>query len=59
VIPPDFQNPKGYPDPTDFSAKGSPNKSFIIIDLIEIDTAPEGTDAFAFRLYTRFQDYLG
>jgi hypothetical protein len=31
-----------------------PNKS-----LMEINTAPEGADPFAFRLDSRFQDYLG
>jgi hypothetical protein len=34
-------NTKGYPDPIAQSRMGPPNKSFVIIDLIEINTAPE------------------
>jgi hypothetical protein len=38
---------------------GTPNKSFIIIGLTEINTAPEGQTPFGFRLDTGFQEYLG
>jgi hypothetical protein len=36
-----------------------PPKRFVIMDLIEINTAPEGIDPFGFRPATRFLEHSG